>query len=235
MSTTSYGTDLVKGLSPAMDIPEIGRIFKDTLPNIGAKVRAELAGPFHLEECDKVIIMPKLARNQVGASDMGVTAFFVPSPGGNIYFRGKGKNGGNTGNGGRINMIQSAGAAAGGTGPFQTTADFDKVIKPLCKTNDKGDPIMVIKQQRGGIASVELDFNAVMCLVLGIKPKDPYDFTVISIIPTDNNFTLVAAKTIIGAQSKGSKSNIDYAQLEREIYRRYNPGNSGGNNGGRQY
>lgn len=235
MSNTTYGKDLVEGLKPAIDIPEIGVIFKDTLQNIGTKVRAELAGAFQLDECDKVIIMPKLARNQVGASDIGVTACFVPNPGGNIYFRGKGKNGGNNGNGGRINMIQSAGAAAGGTGPFQTSATFDQVIKPLCKTNDKGEPIMVIKQQRGGIASVELDFYAVMCLVLGIKPKDPYDFTVISIIPTDNNFTLVVAKTIIGAQSKGSKSNIDYAQLEREIYRRYNNNGGGNNNGGRQF
>lgn len=232
MSNTNYGKQLVDGLAPAMDIPQIGAIYKDTLANIAAKVRAELAGAFQLSECDNVIIMPKLARNQVGATEIGVTAFFVPTPGGNIYFRGKNKNNGG-GNGGRINMIQSAGAAAGGTGPFQTNATFDQVIKPLCKTNDKGEPIMTIKQQRGGIASVELDFNAVMCLVLGIKPKDPYDFTVISIMPiADNNFVVVVAKMIIGAQSKGAKSNIDYAQLEREIYRRYNSNNNGGGNGG---
>lgn len=228
----TYGTGLIDGLKPAMDIPEIGRIYKDTLGNLATKVRAELATSFKLEECDKVIIMPRLARNQVGASDIGVTAFFVPTPGGNIYFRGKGKNN-SGGNGGRINMIQSAGAAAGGTGPFGTSAEFEQVIKPLCKTNDKGEPVMTIKQQRGGVASVELDFNAVMCLVLGIKPKDPYDFTVINIMPiADNNFMIVAAKMIVGGQSKGSKSNIDYAQLEREIYRRYNSGGNNNNGGG---
>lgn len=229
-----YGTGLIEGLKPAIEIPEIGRLYKDTLANIATKVRAELASSFKLEECDKVIIMPKLARNQVGASDIMVTAFFVPTPGGNIYFRGKGKN--NNGNGGRINMIQAAGAAAGGTGPFGTTAEFEQVIKPLCKTNDRGEPVMTIKQQRGGVASVELDFNAVMCLVLGIKPKDPYDFSIINITPiADNNFMVVVAKMIVGGQSKGSKSNIDYAQLEREIYRRVNNGGGGNNGGGRQF
>ncbi|MCM1218503.1 MAG: hypothetical protein NC548_28785 [Lachnospiraceae bacterium] len=236
MSTNNntYGNGLVDGLKPAMDIPQIGAIFKDTLANIAKKLRAELAGSFKLTECDNVIILPRLAKNSVGATEIGVTAFFVPTPGGNIYFRGKGKN--NSGNGGRVNMIQSAGAAAGGTGPFGTSAEFEQVIKPLCKTNDKGEPIMTIKQQRGGVASVELDFNAVMCLVLGIKPNDSYDFSVISIMPiADNNFMIVVAKMIVGRQNKGSKSNIDYAQLEREMMRRFNNGGGNNNGGGRQF
>lgn len=228
-----YGQKMIEGLSPAISIPKIGEVFKDTTQALAVKINEEISGTFDLPELDNIIITPRIARNGVGATELIVNAYFSTlNPNGNIYYRGgKGKN--YRGESGRINVANLSGAGVGGTGPFGTNEHFNKVIKPLCKVNDKGNPIMNIKSVPGanGLAQIELDADAVFCLALGIKPNDPYDFSILSVEPVanTNNFSIVIMKMVTSnGVRKGRNSQVNYSRIEQEVYKRYN--NGGGNN-----
>ena len=128
--------------------------------------------------------------------------------------------------------------AAGGTGPFGTSEHFNTVIKPLCKVNEKGNPIMNIKTVPGanGLAQIELDFNALLCLALSIKPNDPYDFGILSVdpIPNTNNFSIVIMKVIASnGVRKGRTGQVNYARIEQDQYNRFNGGNRNNGSGRR--
>ena len=230
-----YGQKLIEGLAPAIQIPTIGTVFKDTTQALAVKINEEISGTFSLPELDNIIITPRVARNDVGATELIATAYFsTNNPNGNIYYRGgKGRN--SRGENGRVNMVNTAGIAAGGTGPFGTNEHFNTVIKPLCKVNEKGNPVMNIKSVPGanGLAQIELDFNALLCLALSIKPNDPYDFGVLSVepIPNTSNFSIVIAKMITSNSARrGKNSQINYSRIEQEQYKRFNGG--GNRNGG---
>ena len=135
-------------------------------------------------------------------------------------------------------MVNTAGIAAGGTGPFGTSEHFNTVIKPLCKVNEKGNPIMNIKTVPGanGLAQIELDFNALLCLALSIKPNDPYDFGILSVdpIPNTNNFSIVIMKVIASnGVRKGRTGQVNYARIEQDQYNRFNGGNRNNGSGRR--
>lgn len=235
-----YGQKLIEGLVPAIAIPTIGTVFKDTTQALAVKINEEISGTFQLPELDNIIITPRIARNDVGAAEMIATAYFsTNNPNGHIYYRGgKGKN--SRGENGRVNMVNTAGIAAGGTGPFGTDDHFNTVIKPLCKVNDKGNPIMNIKAVPGtnNLAQIELDFNALLCLALSIKPNDPYDFGILSVepIPNTSNFSIVIMKLIASnGVRKGRNSQVNYSRIEQEQYRRFNGGGGNRNGGGRTF
>lgn len=233
-----YGQKLINGLDPAIALPTIGKVFKDTTQSLAVKLNEELAGTFELPEIDNIIITPRVARNDVGATELIATAYFsTTNPNGNIYYRGgKGKN--QRGENGRVNMVNTAGIAAGGTGPFGTSEHFNTVIKPLCKVNEKGNPIMNIKTVPGanGLAQIELDFNALLCLALSIKPNDPYDFGILSVdpIPNTSNFSIVIMKVIASnGVRKGRTGQVNYARIEQDQYNRFNGGNRNNGSGRR--
>lgn len=237
MSNQNYGADLIKGLAPAIETPEIGKVFNDTTQALAEKIADEFRTTFGITETDKIIITPKLARNSTGISDVTVNAYFsVSGASGNVYYRGKG--GANKTNEGRISLMNTAGAGSGGSGIYGTSEQFVSVMKPLCRTNpDNGKLMLNLRSVQGtNVASLELDFNAVMCLVLGITPNDVYDFLILQMSPiaNTNNYTMLYMKYIAGNGSrKGKTSGINYARIEQDLFRRVN--NNGGNNGGRNY
>lgn len=236
MSNTNYTEQVKEGLKTTISIPVIGNLFQDTLQSLAVKINEEISGTFGLTELDNLILVPRVAKNATGATEIGAFAYFsTTNPQGNIFYRGKGNN---RVEGGRINMVTSAGIAGGGTGPFGTSQLFNQVIKPLCKVGDNGKPILNIKTVPGtnGVAAVELDFNALLCLALGIKPNDQYDFDIINVspIPNTTNYTIVFTKYIVSnGVRKGRNSQINYARIEQDQFRRLNGG--GNNNNGRSY
>ena len=229
----TYGEDLVAGLAPAIPMSETGRVYRDTLQNLAVNINQCIATSFNLPELDNIIFTPRVAKNDVGASDMIATAYFNTSNvNGNIFYTGKKGNRNN--DGGRLNVLSAAGYGGGGTGPFGVNDHFRSIIKPLCKVNDNGKPIMNIKTVPGAkdIASIELDFYAVLSLGLGVKPNDPYDYDVLSIIPIPNtsNFTITIMKYITNnGIRKGRNSTVNYARIEQEQFRRFNNGGGRGN------
>lgn len=238
----SYAQKLVEGLKPIVGIPTSGMIFKDNTDHLATKIVEEISTRFNIPELDNIMFTPRLAKSDVGAAEIVTMAFFTTNGGGNgnIYYRG-GKNGkNNRSQNGRFNMVNVAGVAAGGTGPFATSDEFRKVFMPLCKTNEKGNPIFNIKSVQGmnGLAQIELDFNAVMCLALGVTPNDQYDFSVMNItpIPNTNNYNITLAKFIAGGGvKKGRNGEVNYNRISSELFNRYNSGNGGRNDNRRNY
>lgn len=234
-SNGTYGQGLVDGLAPMISISEVGRVFQDTTNSIAAKVADLIRTNFHITELDNIIIAPTIARNQTGLSDMTVVAYFVTKNGKNIFYRGKG---GNNNNGGRLNLVQTAGSSYNSSGQYGTSAEFDQAIKSLCRVNEKGKAIMNIKKVPGanGVASLELDWASVLSLALGILDDDPYDFTILSLQPIgNNNFSLMLMKKIVTTNDqKGKASGINYGRITQDLMASVNKGNNnhGGNNGG---
>jgi hypothetical protein len=236
---SNYGADLIKGLAPAIEIPQIGNLFQDTTQGLAEKLLDEFRTTYGIPETDKIIITPRLARNNTGVSDITVTVYFaLDNASGNVYYKGKG-NKGNKGNNGRINVLGVSGGS--GTGQFGTSEKFNQVMKPLCKVSEKGKPIMNLKAVPGthSVCSLELDFSSVMCIALGIKPNDAYDYLILQLTPVanTNNYTMLVVKYFSGNGSrKGKSSGINYARIEQDLFRRVNNnGGNGNNNGGRNY
>ena len=83
------------------------------------------------------------------------------------------------------------------------------------------------------VAVLELDFNSLVCLGLGIKSEDNYDYAILQVLPIPNthNYTLVMTKFIAtNGYRTGKHSKVNYARIEQENFRRYNNGNGGDNN-----
>lgn len=238
MSTKGYGAALIEGLKPAIDLSEMGKVFQDTTQGLSAKLADMIQNTFGIKETDNLIITPKLSRGSAGISDISATVFFITDKGGNnIFYRGKGGN--NQSANGRTSLVNLNGNG-GGTGHFGTSKDFDKVMKPLCKVNEKGNPIMNLKSVPGhsNVAMLELDFSSLMCLALGIDPKDNYDFLILSVVPigSGDNFSITLMKYITGGDRKGKTSGINYSRIETDLFNRANGGgNRGGNGSGRSY
>lgn len=237
-NNNTHGKNLVEGLAPAIEVSQVGSVFQDTTQGLAAKIADEFRTTYGIAELDNVIITPRLAKNSVGIADVMVKFYFntkeVQGQGEqNIFYRGKGKN--QNAGGGRINMISSSGST--GSGQYGTSDKFKKIFTPICKVNDQGKAIMAIKSvpQAQNIAELEVDFNSVLCIVLGITSDDSYDFAILNWtpIPNTSNFSVMVMKYIVaGGGRKGKNSGINYARIEQESLRRFNNGGHQGNNGG---
>lgn len=231
---SNFNEKLIEGLAPALPVQEVGRIFVDTTQSLAVKINEEISNTFNLPEIDNIIFTPRIARNNVGASEFIATAYFTTkNNAGNIFYKGKGNN--RLSGGGRLNMVSTAGNAAGGSGPFGTSDHFRQVIKPLCKVNDNGKPIMNIKvvPESNNLASIELDPYALFAIALGIKPGDPYDYDIANVNPINDtsNFSITFYKYIIsGSSRKGRNTQVNYARIEQSQYAKYNGGNKNGRN-----
>lgn len=236
MSKVNYSEEMIAGLNPVIPMQEIGKVFRDTTQDLANKFCAEFGQRAKLPEFDKAIIVPKVARNAVGASELVCYAYFYTNnSGGNIFYKGKGGKNNRTSNG-KINMIASAGYNQNGSGPYTLSPHFNETIGMLCRTNDQGRPIINVKTVQNGVACVELDANAVIAYALGITSNDAYDFDIISVVPIGNttNFSIAMMKYISndGNVHNGRNSKINYNRIEQEQFRKLNGGNG---NGGRNY
>ena len=249
MSAGNYGTELLEGLDRiSIELSKVGNVYRGTTQEIGAKLQKKIVEQgfqikdenknlrtIRIPELDQIIIVPRLAKNDVGASELYVTACFYTQNGGNVFYRGKG--GAATSSNGRINAASLSGSGTGNNSSYGTSDEFRRIIAPLCPMNDRGKPILNFKPLSGthNIVTLELDFVSVMMLALGIKSDDQYDYTIMSVNPipnTDDNFMVYLAK-IIGSTGyrSGHNSNVNYARVSQQIFHRVN--NNGG--GGRQY
>lgn len=234
----SENKNMIEGLRPAIECAEVGRVYQCTTEELGYKLAEELVTRFKLVECDNIILTPKLAKNQTGAYDIYAKAYFTQQPNGNVYKKGSG-NGNRRNNDGRIDMVGTSGTG-GGTGAFGVSDQFRQIMGPLCKVNDNGKPIMNLRTVQGfpNAAELELDFYALMCLALGIKPEDCYNFAILQVTPinTTNNFNLLYMKLIsANGYRKGNNSKINYARIAQNEFRKYNSNGNQNNGGGRSY
>ena len=232
----SYGEDLLKGLVPAIDIPQIGAVYRTTTQLLGAKLTDLIVKTFDIPELDQIIFTPKIAKTNTGAEEISACAYFITQNNGNVFRRGKG-GGASKDSNGRINMVTTSGAGGNSkNGPFGTSTHFNRHIGPFCKQNDNGDYIIKLKSVDGypNVAALELDFDAICYLALGINRNSSYDFRVVQVIPIPQttNYTIVLMKYIVsGGGQRVGRNNINYARIEQDNFRRIN---SAGN-GGRQY
>jgi hypothetical protein len=188
-----------------------------------------------IPEIDNFVFTPKMSRDIVGATFIEVLAYFNADKGRNIFInsRNNQRNGGNVG---RVSVLN--GASGGGNGRFKASPEFERVIKPFCLRANDGSYILKFRSVEGrpNICSLELDFNALMCLILGIAPDDQYDYKIRkcnALDPKGGNFDL-DIETFRGNVSRGRNTNIDYTQLKESRFNRVNGGRKN-NNGNRQY
>ena len=228
--------DLIKGLAPAIPMQEVGKVFKETTQGLSAKINEAISRSFDLPELDNIILIPKIAHNSVGASDLMALAYFsTVDATGNIFYRGKGTN--RRDGSGRMMIVEASNGSTGGTGKFGTSDHFRQIMKPFCRVNENnGKAIFDIKSVSGhnNLASLELDPNALISFALGVEPNDAYDFDIFGItpIPNSNNFSISIMKYISSnGVRKGRHNTVNYARLEQDQFRRFN----GGNNNNRNY
>lgn len=244
----SFGQDLVDGLKPQIKIPQIGALYQDTLSNIGRNFTDFIRDNFGITELETVIITPHMVSykdNTAECDELNIIACFDTSAQGqsqNVFFRGKGSGNANKGSNGRINMTQFVGAGVGSAGQYGYSQQFEQVMGPFCKTNEKGNPILALKSVQSlpsKVAVLELDWRAVMSLILGITSNDCYDFLIYSVSSTKNDSLITLIKFISGNQNrKGKHSGVNYSRLASDLFQRMNGGRGNGENnqqGGRQY
>lgn len=232
---SNYKESLMDNLKLSVDSPKIGDIYQDTTQGLAVRINELLVRMTGITELNNIIISPTIAKVDAGASNMHCVAYFdVTGNNPNIFYRGKKDK---RSEGGRINMVSTAGIASSGTGPYGTSQKFDTAFKPLCPMNDKGDRIMNIKHVDRGLASLELDFEEVAKTAFGIGSNDPYVYTFLltTPIPNTNNFSITFAKFISNQGGMKRNSKFNYDRIEQEQFRRYNNGGGRANNGGRQY
>lgn len=233
--------ELVAGLKPALESHPRGMLYQETNVTFASKCAECFRSSLGIMEVDQIVVTPKVSRSYVGADDLIATMYFSVGKGSeNVFFRGKGNNRGSSG---RVNMVQSAGYGAGGGGMFGTSEKFRQVIGPFCKTDQNGKALMNLKSVPGysNVASLEIDFMALLCLFLGVSNDDQYDCTVFSVEPvpnTDNVCNMMFVKYIVqGGNKNRGKSGVNYDRIGADQWNRVNGGNRGGgnNNGGRSY
>lgn len=235
---SDYKETLMERLKLSVDSPKIGDIYQDTTQGLGVRINELLVRMTGITELNNIIISPTMAKTDAGASSMHCVAYFDTTGGGNgnIFYRGKKDN---RSAGGKINMVSTAGVASAGSGPFGTSANFDKAFKPLCPIGKNGERLMVIKHVDRGLASLELDFDEVAKTAFGISSNDPYvySFLYVAPIPNTNNFSITFAKMISNQGGMQRNTKFNYDRIEQEQFKRYNNGGGRNNNngGGRRY
>lgn len=235
----SYNSDLIAGLNPVIELPEVGKVFRDTTSKVAEKIAEEIRTTGGISELDKIILTPKMARNSVGVSYVEVMAYFnlrTTSGSQNIFRRGK--KGNNNSGGGKTMMVNFGGG--GNHSNYGMSDAFKEIFSDLVPQNDNGKAQYKFKQVQGvnGIVGLELDFNQVMALALGVSSNDAYDFSVVSVYPIgngNNDFCIVTMKLIAGSQ-KGKTSGVNYSRIQQDRFNQVNAGGGrGGNQGGRSY
>lgn len=231
--------ELISGLKPALESHPRGMLYQETNQTFAAKVAECFRSTLGIPEVDQIMITPKISRSWVGADDIIAVIYFTVGKGSsNIFYRGKGNN---RGSNGRINMVQSAGYGSGGGGMFNTSENFRKVIAPFCKVDQNGKAMMNLKAVQGyrDVASLDVDFMALLCLFLGITNDDQYDCTVFSVEPvqnTDKVYNMMFTKYIVqGGNKNRGKSGVNYDRISQDQWNRVNGNSKGGNGNGRSY
>ena len=245
MSNNNYSNvsfkpeDLIAGLTQtAVPLSQVGLVFKEKISILQSKVEDLIANTFGIEEIDHVFIYPDIERN-------GTICQIVCR----AYFNTKGVTKGNivrAGNGTATNNGQPTILSLMGSnvnqGGFDVSDDFKKKFAALqAQTDDKSNKLKIygIKGNRD-IAVLDLDFFAVMSVVLGIGSDSPYDYSVLSVSPigSGNNpdYTILISKFIdAGNRNKGRRKNrnVDYTSLDREFSNKVSGGRN--NNNGRSF
>ncbi len=236
-ATTDGATKVsgAQGLNPLIPMTLIGKIYATTTDEMGKALVERFRDNLHITEVDNVMFMPALSRSGAGLSDLAVKVYFMTQNGKNVYYRGKGNN---QGPNGRINMISVAGGSYNSTGLYGRSKEFDDTFKPLCKLSDNGKPIMNIKseQHNRGLASLELDWQKVMMMVMGVTPDDQFNFTIIHVTPiaNTNNFNVMVAK-VAANKTQSGKSGADYSRIATDWNNLVNGRHGNNNGGGRSY
>lgn len=232
--------ELLAGLKPALESHARGMLYQETTLTFASKLEDCFRTRLKIVEVDRILVIPKIARNYVGADDLIAKIYFAVSQNTqNIYYRGKGNK--NRGNSGRINMVQAAGYGNGG-GVFGFTDEFKQVMAPFCKTDNNRKALLNLKtvQNHGGVASLEVDFWALLFLFLGIESDDPYDCDVLRvdlIQGSDNVYNMLFAKYIYQGGQKRGKTGINYDKISADQFAQVNGrgGRNNDNGGGRSY
>ena len=214
--------ELVKGLlkNPvSLNLRTLG--FKEKASSLAIKFEQMFIDSFHINEIDHIFVKPKLNRDGTLATVL-CRAYFDTKDvvSGNIVrksFIGEGN--GNNAQTVRT-IIPLVGGGVVGGGDFTLSDNFKECLAPLSINDDGRIDIRTIPRNKW-IATMDLDFFALMSVALGIKSNDPYNFTIVEAksISNGSDYSINIMKYIDTrfAAKRGRKGNrVDYDSLDRE-------------------
>ena len=227
---------LIEGLD-TVSIPmnRSGAEYTITATKLGECIKSIISDNLGITEVVHVSIYPEVDRSG-SLCNMYCKAFFDTTgrDGNNIVKAGFNTGGGNrNNNNGKTNLLEIAGGNIVPNGSYKLSDTFKSVMFTLCNVPDgKPLPIRNMKNQKN-IAELDLDFNAVMCIALGIDDKAPYDFSVIQVEQHNNgndvtDFELLISKYIdlsTNNRRRNRRNGIDFYNIDKQFM---NNGFSGG-------
>lgn len=211
---------LLEGLSK-VTVPQnkVGEMFREKTSSLQVKIEDMLANTYSISEIDHVFIAPRINKNGQ-LTDIFCRAYFDTQnvTNGNIVRKGFG-----TASGGkRQTAVALMGGAVTTTGDFELSDQFKKVFAPLALSDDDKLHVNAVPRNKD-FACIDLDFFAVMSLMLAIGPNDPYNFSVVDAKPiSKDDYVLLYSKfieTSSGKRGRHKGRRINYQDLDREFAR----------------
>lgn len=212
---------------------QVGKVFREKTSALQVKIEDMIANTYQIGEIDHVFIAPRINKNGQ-LTDIFCRAYFDTQnvTDGNISRKGFGSVTG----GKRQTAVALMGGAVATTGDFDLSDNFKKVFAPLALSDDDKLHVNAVPRNKD-FACLDLDFFAVMSLMLAIGPNDPYNFSVLEAKPINkDDFVLLYTKFIetgSGKRGRHKGRRINYQDLDREFARQNEAYAS--NNGGRSF
>ena len=206
----------------AIPMPKKGVIFKETTPNLSAKIVDLIATTYGIPEVDHCYMCPELD-NQGRPVSMNAILYFNPDYNGGNITRPKGvsKRGG-------VRLDDGSSDLRGlvtnrvSTGGFQLSDKFKKYIAPIADLDDNGN--IRINSTKGGLAVVDIDFFKLIAVILKIDPDSNFDFEISELEPLGNKNNSIdysiSINKFVTPQRKRSKRGINYDDLDRQFSNR---------------
>lgn len=206
-----------------------GVVFNETCSVLEDKV-VEMYNNLGITEMDRVLIYPLYEERSGDLTAIKCYAYFDTAMQGakNITRIGGNRsrnNGGNNVKDGKISIFTLA-PGLGSKGKYNISDLFKENLFPVA-ADISNNELHIQEAEDPSIAVLELDFMAVLALCLNIGDDDPYNFTIIDVIPTNRrrngNFedaNMIVMKYIDNSKmtrrKKGrSGRRIDYRRLEQ--------------------
>ena len=221
--------NLIEGCSKtAATLNQTGVVYLETTTQLADKLVDIIDSTFGITEIGRVFINIDADPDTKKINGASVLLCFDPTGGQHIV-----KYGGR--NRSHVRTVYDIIPYAAQSGNYQLSDHFKKVIGALLPNNayDADEFPIFEHPENNRVACVEVDIDAVMCLLLDIKPNSPYACNLMYATQTDvcdglEEYAVIFSKfiDISGRRRKNKRNNVNYADIGRAFGNR----NKGGNN-----
>lgn len=230
---------LIEGCTDtSASLNQTGVVYLETTTQLADKLADIIENTFGITEIDRVFIDIDADTNTKQVLGANVLLCFDPSNGQHIRKYGRGK-----GQGGSRTLLDKIPYAAS-NGTYELSETFKQVIGSLLPASayDNNEFPVYEHPENNRVACVEVDIDAVMCLLLNIKHDSPYACNIMYANQTDvrdglAEYALIFSKFIdISGRKRKSKrnNNINYTSIGKSFGSKGHRSNNNNNRRGRR-